>query len=102
MSFLLYYDLMLYSFCPALFAEEVDTPVKLMFDQPLTDWGNEIPAPFSSDNPPSEVQCCLLSVKTLLDDDYLCLLTIGAFPEVITDVVLSNDNDDAESTCLPG
>jgi hypothetical protein len=28
------------------------TTVKLMFDQPLIDWGNKIVEPFSSDNPP--------------------------------------------------
>jgi hypothetical protein len=42
--------------------------VRLMFDQPLTDQGNEVPAPFSSGNPPPEVIHCLVSDHNFVDD----------------------------------
>jgi hypothetical protein len=44
----------------------------------------------------------LLSVHIFLDDNHFCLLNAGAIPEVIVDVVLSDDDDDTESGYLPG
>jgi hypothetical protein len=45
--------------CLALSTEEVANTLRMMFDQSLTDRGSEVPAPFSSDNPPLEVSHCL-------------------------------------------
>jgi hypothetical protein len=45
--------------------------IKLMIDQPLTDRGNEVLAPFSSDNPPSEVIYYVSFNHNFDDDDTL-------------------------------
>jgi hypothetical protein len=42
-----------------------------MIDQPLTDRGNEVLAPFSSDNPPSEVIYYVSFNHNFDDDDTL-------------------------------
>jgi hypothetical protein len=87
--------------CLALSAEEVANVVRLMFDQPLTDRGSEVPTQFSSHNPPLEVSYCLTRYWKLHDDNLFGLMNIGGIPEVIADVVLSNDDDEEEPTRLP-
>jgi hypothetical protein len=42
-------------------AEEVADAVKMMFDTRLSDQGNVVPAPFSSENLPPEVKFCTTS-----------------------------------------
>jgi hypothetical protein len=58
-----------YLFCLAMSTEEVANAIRLMFDQLLTNRANEVPTPFSSDNPLPEVIHCLASDLNFLDDD---------------------------------
>jgi hypothetical protein len=69
LSFSLNADLTCLLCCLAPSAKEVAVAVKLMFDKPLTDQGNEVTGPFSSDNPPPEVMYCLSFDYNAFDDN---------------------------------
>jgi hypothetical protein len=56
-------------YCLALSTDEMATVVKLMFDTPLIDRDNEVPTPFSSDDPPLEVIHYLASDHNVFDDN---------------------------------
>jgi hypothetical protein len=83
-------------------SSKVAAAMKLMFNQPLTDRVSKVLVAFSSDNPPLDLSCRLISDYILLDDNQPYLLNLGGFLEVVMDMILSDDDDDddAESARL--
>jgi hypothetical protein len=80
-------------------AKEVVNMVGLMFDMELTKWPSDVPAPFSSENPPPlEVRFFRSRLRLILI--IFLLINPGAYPEVIVDVVPYSGDEVAHSAAL--
>jgi hypothetical protein len=81
--------------------KEVVNMVGLMFDMELTKWPGDVPAPFSSENPPPpplEVRFFRSRLRLILI--IFLLINPGAYPEVIVDVVPYSGDEVAHSAAL--